>query len=318
MPEGFIEFGTVTLDASQPVPPPLPTASFYADWGEFLSVGIWVDQLVIPHFTTNPDPAAWPSGAVWPPHPPNPIGDSVWKRYSNSSITLSAGAWDALRRRSSVYGFLLSGPRTSLPFGATYNELVSIWRKGRSTYWPILHHNPVADAGPSGIFPVTANGGLRTNLTLDGSGSAEPDGDPLLSYTWTMVSGPPGAAKLPWRPLVGSQVDALPAGTAVPADALGVYTFRLTVTDAFGSSTADVIHSIVRVNAGPIADAGPPFQVFRLLTGRRAKEAVVVDASGSSDPDGDPLTYTWRQLPPVNPEEVPLLPAPVTSSPTFR
>src|SRR5689334_16198246 len=103
MPEQANSLGAFTLDASQPNPPTIPTGTYYEDTKEFLAGGVWIDFLTMPHFTTNPDPAAWPSGAIWPPHPPNPIGNYVYpKQYSNTPITLRSDAWAALRRRSSV------------------------------------------------------------------------------------------------------------------------------------------------------------------------------------------------------------------------
>jgi len=73
-------------------------------------------------------------------------------------------------------------------------------------------------------------------------------------------------------------------------DKPGRYEARLTVTD--NSETAcntdeDVV--FVKVNASPVAEAGPDKEAF---TGG-AHDAVFFDATRSSDPDGDLLTYYW-------------------------
>jgi hypothetical protein len=75
---------------------------------------------------------------------------------------------------------------------------------------------PVADAGPDQI------GIAAGTVTLNGSGSSDPDGDPL-TYQWTQISGP--------------SVSISGANTAIatfPGAAGQSYTFRLTVKDPGG------------------------------------------------------------------------------------
>ena len=63
-------------------------------------------------------------------------------------------------------------------------------------------------------------------------------------------------------------------------------------------------------NRAPVANAGPPQEV---ATG----VLVTLDGSGSSDLDGDVLTYLWEQLPGVGGSDV-TLSDPSAVSPTFR
>ena len=85
---------------------------------------------------------------------------------------------------------------------------------------------PVANAGPDQTLAVAA-GQSTVNVTLDGSGSSDTDGN-IVSYTWT---GTPD-----------------PADTVSPSLSLGAgtYTFTLVVTDNAGAtSAADSVQIVV-------------------------------------------------------------------------
>lgn len=73
-------------------------------------------------------------------------------------------------------------------------------------------------------------------------------------------------------------------------DKPGTYRVRLTVTDDSGSSCAAASDEIeVFVNAPPVADAGPDQEAW--IGG--ARDRFTLDASRSSDADGDALSYYW-------------------------
>jgi len=135
---------------------------------------------------------------------------------------------------------------------------------------------PVANAGPD----QTVNEG--DTVILDGSNSTDPD-DGVASYLWTQTAGPavtlsdPAAAQTTFSaPVVGA------GGASL--------TFRLRVTDGFGSSATNTcIVNITNGNLPPTADAGAD---------QTADEGVSValDGSNSTDPDDGIASYLWVQI----------------------
>ena len=68
-------------------------------------------------------------------------------------------------------------------------------------------------------------------------------------------------------------------------DESGSYVFEVSVSDGYDTST-QTLATITGVNLPPVADAG---ETQRALPG----EQVFLDGSGSSDPNGDTLSYQW-------------------------
>ena len=128
---------------------------------------------------------------------------------------------------------------------------------------------PTADAGPN------QDAELGDTVTLDGTGSTDPDGDTLL-YSWIQTAGPAVT-------LVGANT-ASPSFTA-PAGP-GTITFQLTVDDQQGRTDTDEVN--VGLNQPPVADAGPDQDASQ-------GDTVTLDGTGSTDPEGDPLQYSWIQ-----------------------
>jgi len=152
-----------------------------------------------------------------------------------------------------------------------------------------------SDSGGGGTTPVnqapTANAGTAQTVnefdtvTLNGSGT-DPNGD-TLTYSWTQQSGT--NVTLSDASVAAPTFDA-PDVTAVNAPE--TLSFRLTVSDGSLSSSATVNITVndagQGANSPPIADAGPDQDVAELVT-------VNLDGTGSSDPDGDTLAYSWTQ-----------------------
>jgi hypothetical protein len=129
---------------------------------------------------------------------------------------------------------------------------------------------PVANAGPDQTAQVAHV------VTLDGSASSDPDGDPV-SYQWALVSRPAGSGA------VISDVSA--ASPTFLVDRPGAYTAQLVVSDGSASSAPDTV-TVTTSNTAPVANAGPDQTAAVGAT-------VSLNGSGSSDADGDPLTYAW-------------------------
>ena len=131
---------------------------------------------------------------------------------------------------------------------------------------------PVADAG------ADQSVGVDDAVTLNGSGSSDVDGD-ALGYQWALISVP-----------TGSSAELSDAGAVMPgfvADVAGEYVAELVVDDGEARSAADSVTIVASVgNTAPVADAGTG-QTVAVGT------AVVLDGSGSSDVDGDALSYQW-------------------------
>ena len=143
---------------------------------------------------------------------------------------------------------------------------------------------------PTNSAPTANAGAAQTvdefdTVTLNGSGT-DPNGD-ALTFSWTQMSG--------------TNVTLSDATVAAPTfdapDVMAVNTpevlrFRLTVSDGSLSSSATVDITVndagLGLNSPPTAAAGADQNV---------PESTVVDldGTGSFDPDGDALTYSWTQ-----------------------
>ncbi len=120
---------------------------------------------------------------------------------------------------------------------------------------------PVCDAG--GPYSGTAG----QPVTFDGTGSSDPDGT-IASYSWDFGDGATGSGATPTHTYAAG----------------GTYTVTLTVTDNDGASST--CETTANINALPICDAGGPYSG---LVG----QPVSFDGTGSSDPDGTIVSYSW-------------------------
>jgi RHS repeat-associated protein len=129
---------------------------------------------------------------------------------------------------------------------------------------------PVANAGP----PQTVY--EEATVQLNGTGSYDPAGLPI-TYLWSFSSVPSGSSATLTGPTT-------PTPTFV-ADRTGTYIVQLVVNNGVFSSTPSTV-TITTLNSPPVANAGPNQTVT-------VQSAVQLNGSGSTDVDGDPLTYSW-------------------------
>ena len=137
-----------------------------------------------------------------------------------------------------------------------------------------INHPPTANAGPDQTVREGAD------VQLNGSGF-DSDGDEL-TYSWTQKSG--------------AQVDITQTGTSLTFEAptglpnkTMVLVFELTVADSFGGSDSDTASvMVVADNSGPTANAGPDQEVD--------ENTMMTLTCIGSDPEGDALSYSWRQV----------------------
>jgi len=135
---------------------------------------------------------------------------------------------------------------------------------------------PIADAGTD-KNPVY--GGWQ--LTLDGTGSMDADGE-ILSYQWTQTSGPDVS-------LTGEN-SATPEFTVPKLEEESVQlVFQLTVTDDTGLNGSDQVKIVAtKALVAPSADAGDDQEI-------KEGDIVLLNATGSSDPDDGIARYSWQQ-----------------------
>ena len=138
---------------------------------------------------------------------------------------------------------------------------------------------PVADAGPDQTILDSDSSGFEI-VTLDGCASQDLDGT-IIRYEWSE----------------GDEV--LAEGTEPMAEVelpVGTHIVTLTVTDDDGARGCDEV--IIRVdtpvvNELPVADAGPDQTLVD--SDGDGSETVVLDGSGSHDPDGTIIKYMWTK-----------------------
>ena len=132
------------------------------------------------------------------------------------------------------FGFSVAGIGNKILLGTPNDDIVGVANTGTAYLYVSPNGAPNAHAGTDQTFECNSPAG--TSVTLDGSGSIDPDNDPLV-YTWREngnLIAPPSNSP-----------------TAIVSFDLGSHTIELTVEDGKGGLDADVVLIT-------IGDATPP------------------------------------------------------------
>jgi hypothetical protein len=145
---------------------------------------------------------------------------------------------------------------------------------------------PVILRGPA-ARPSQVEGALPVKLSIQ---AVDPAGG-ALTYAWTQLPESPAGT-------FSDATSATPTWVAPVVRSASSFTLRVTVTDSHGASTQAEVQVRVqppsgRGNGAPVF-AGPPVASPTLA---RAGDRVTLSAR-ASDPNGDALTYLWRQVGP--------------------
>jgi len=150
---------------------------------------------------------------------------------------------------------------------------------------PPIRPPPVQPEPERGPPPVDAGGDRHveagSRVVLDGSRSGWDGG--VLHFTWEQVEGPTVALAGADGATQSFHAPAVPHGESVPL------VFRLTVYDGRRYAEDEVV----------IHTKGPDHAPVANITAERsamAGDAVMLDGSGSYDPDNDTLSYLWEQV----------------------
>ena len=160
------------------------------------------------------------------------------------------------------------------------------------------------EAGPIAVATYDAGRSrleICSTVILDGSDSSDPAGLPL-SYAWNLDVAPGGSTRLTTD--ITEETDMSPSFIF---DVSGSWQFSLVVTN---SSNAASLPSTLTLDVGdrtsnqsPAANAGADQgsgasvvctpSGYTMVCGTCADGTFNLDATGSTDPDGDGLSYTW-------------------------
>ncbi len=253
-----------------------------------------------------------------PPPPPSGNGQPVAITGNDQTITLPTnsvflvGSGSYVQGGGTITGYAwsqVSGPNTatiqtlsatniqaSNLAGGTYVFKLAVTSAGGSSSANVtvtVNGGSTPPPPPSGNGqPVAVTGSNQTitlptsSVFLQGSGSYVQGGGTITSYAWSQVSGPNTAT-----------IQTLSATNIQAANLIGgTYVFKLTVTSAGGTNSANVTITVNGTSTpppptsnGPIAAAGPDQSVW-------GSNAYLLGSASYDNTGGYITNYTWSQV----------------------
>jgi len=212
----------------------------------------------------------------WSNDPDGASVDFWWEQLSGTSVDLS----DPTAQKPSFTAPAVGLSGEKLEFKLTVTDTDGF-----------AHSNTVSINVNNVPVPPSANAGSDQNVVagrsviLDGSNSLDPD-DPGGTFSlvqWTQISGLTQVT-------LSTPNELTTDFTAPGVDTNGdVLTFELTVMDNDGLSSSDTVAVNVTVPEAPVADAGLDQRV-------KEGQTVMLNGSGSHDPDGTISLVQWAQI----------------------
>lgn len=154
---------------------------------------------------------------------------------------------------------------------------------------------PFADAGPDILVEAGTTIELDASATFDSFNLGFDTSSPnifekdKLTFTWEWISGPQRV-----DPIYRDPINR-PAFAEVTLNVIGIYEYRLTADDNVNAlpttdTTSIEVVSLIPKNRAPVARIVGP------TDSSVVGSVIMLDGTSSSDPDGDVLSFRWRQI----------------------
>ncbi|MBI4864428.1 MAG: hypothetical protein HY815_29840 [Candidatus Riflebacteria bacterium] len=223
------------------------------------------------------------------------------QQVPTGSVALTGWATDANRQPVTVSWSQTGGPRqVTLSDPSSPRTSFTVPGDGAGVYRFVLKASDGVNSTTCGpvqitvddlpephgyVNPMTIAPGGKTELNGSGSTDKNPEDNPL-TYGWAVASGPDRGtltgADQPWAKFTATKA--------------GTYDIQLTVRENKNGREAATRVQVKVKNVPPTASAGPAQTAHR--------EEVALDGTGSSDENGDAVTYLWKQT--EGPEQLPI------------